>query len=563
MLYDIKNACNKEYLKFDDFEQAEKDARNAIQNYLSARKKKISLPPNIICDSEQKDWTYIFSLSNYAFGDRTSASVCVMFRNKRIKIEANAHILTNTYKEVEINTKALNEAVENYNFVGSKGCGGIRITMDPESITLNEGFINHICDAGRMIYKREDKSDIELSVEFILDQLMGALYAIETQRRYILPDEVEDNHEYLDYEECETEEEEIREEVEMSYKSSMGVQIDYDEVDYENEDREGAVITLKELKDLIKETQLRVVGQDEYVEQLAFCIYAGLNDNPKNIIVVGPTGTGKSFTVETIVGVLKTMGKNAAMIKADMSKYTPNGFQGANVNEIKGKIRRELFLERDLIIVYLDEIDKLFKEEYDGEGKNVNQDIQGEFLSMLSREGIAETEEGKEFLSKRLMFVSTGAFVGMDDLEAKHRKETVGVGFNTDKVYKKTKITENIKLEELLIEFGAIPEFIGRNNFFLKINTLTKNDYYKIATNEKYGDMYQVIDEYKKYGFNIAFRKNLIDEIVDCAYKQPMGARYIKSAFSLAAMNSFLDRLDNNQLDKEEKKLMVSKKDLE
>ncbi len=568
MKYDLKGNCNDEFLEFDDYEQAKKDARIAIENYLFARKRKILLAPDIDCDGDQNEWSFRFSLPNYAFGSLTSACVFAYFYDDKIELEVNGSIMFKPEESGRLDRDALNKVVSEYNFKGSGGGTGIRITMEPKTITLNEGFIKHICDEGKLLYDRDEKNDVELAVEFMLDQLMGALYAMELKREAILSKEVKEGDVDEDFEEYDSEEDEISRA--MQKKVSVDLDIECDSEEDEDEVNEVEEVRkdkdpgmdIEGLKHLMKKTKERVVGQDEYVENLAFAVYEGLNGNPRNMIVVGPTGSGKTFTVKSMQDVLKGMGKDVAFIREDCTTFTANGFKGNDVNELRKKILREVFKEKDLIIVYLDEIDKLFSAEYDGQGKNVNQDIQGELLSFLDRDSIASTEDGNRILSKRLMFICTGAFVGLDEIEAKYRKETVGVGFKTGEVRKNTKIAENVMLEQLLIEFGAIPEFIGRSNYFIRINELTKSDYYKIAMDKKHGVVQQIKAQYKKYGYSIAFRKNLIDEIVDSAFNQPVGARYIRSALARAAKNSAIAGVKSEKPINSQNKLNISKKDL-
>ena len=553
MRYGVWAKSNDKYLKYDDFEKTEKEARLFIEDCIFSDKDYSS--PTVACRHDRMEWQYRFFKKDSEIGDVVECNVYAFFHDNKIAIDVICEIALKGKDIGQANVKEIKQIAHNYDMNALVGESRIVLRSELELVVLNEGLIDCICEEGALIYNREEQSDWEIGIEFMMDQLQGVLYVMEEQTTIIYNS---DSEPFDDEESKSDKEEKVNESSKESSESIISEDIEL-APDLEEEEQEG--MTIGELKQIIKACNERVMGQEEYVETAAFCLYEGLNKNPKNLLVAGPTGSGKTYTIKTLIDLLKESGKNIGFIKEDVSNYTSNGFKGGDIEQIKKKIMGQMIFERDLIVVYLDEIDKLLIPEFDGAGMNVNSEIQGELLSLLTKD-ISNVEENVEALKQKVIFICTGAFVGLDEIKDKHRKTNEGLGFNREEVSKPTKITESIKLEQLLIEYGAIPEFIGRFNYFLEMNSLTKRDYWNIATDEEFGAIKETIDEYKKYGYDLRFRKNLIEEIVDCADKQPLGARYIKSAFNLAAKNSFLNRMKDNSVDITNDKLTVCKKDL-
>lgn len=566
MRYDIKHYSNEDFIEYDNFERAKNNTCMSIENtILSTNKREVLSTLDVNCNREQDEWTFKVWFPMYGIGGVNTLSVNAFFCEKIVEIEIKTVIGLTLEEQNNLDIDLIKEICADYDMEAFVGDDSIIIKSDPPRVKLNEGLIEEICDTGVGLYYRKIQSDEALLAEFLIDQMMGALYVLKTKKGEIFPGVYNEENGNGSKVESNNKENEEEADDESDSCEDLAVECSDFEDSFSEDSKEEKVnnmgMSLKDLKKLIKEAKKRIVGQDEYIENAAFCMYEGINNNPKNMLVVGPTGCGKTYTIETLIDILKKSGKDIQFIKEDVSGYTSSGFKGGDVEQIKKKIQKANFVDRDLIVVFFDEIDKLLVPEYDAAYSNVNAEIQGELLSVLTGD-VCATKEGTEKLRKNLMFVCTGAFVGLDEIESKKYKNSKGMGFNAEDEVKETKITERVKLEELLIEYGAIPEFIGRINYFLKLNNLTCKDYMEIATNEEYGVIKQLEEEYKKYGYNLKFRKNLIEEIIDGACNQPLGARYVKSAFSVAAMNSFLNRMKSEDISQSKDQLTVCKGDL-
>lgn len=284
--------------------------------------------------------------------------------------------------------------------------------------------------------------------------------------------------------------------------------------------------TNKNIVSLIKPHEMKkildsyVIGQDEakialsvamYNQQLIWTDKISCHFK-NNIIIVGPTGVGKTYLVETASKVLK-----APYVFCDSKMFSEVGYVGEDVNHILEMLYYAA--DKDLKkaengIVFIDEIDKIRRPKdmtsnfRDVSGEGVQQSllkmIDGAIININVKNEYGKIEEIK-FNTKNILFVMCGAFVGM----------------NLD-----------VDLSEALIQFGMLPELVGRISTIIKLNQLTKNDYIAIMKNVNDSIIDEYINLFNVDGIDIKFMDSAIEIIAEEANTKECGAR---SIFSILA----------------------------
>ena len=252
----------------------------------------------------------------------------------------------------------------------------------------------------------------------------------------------------------------------------------------------------------------------------------GLKFNSSNILLVGDTGTGKTYMVETLAKII-----GVDFYSTDATTYTEAGYHGDDVESII----KELFIQNDhskerteRSIVFIDEIDKLSKNPSKSEANTKG--VQQALLKLIEGKDITMRKHSKEDIkisTKNIMFIFAGSFRGIETLVKSRANPKQQMGFTPNK---ETKKTINYKINNNdLNKFGLIKEFIGRLTSTTILNKLDKKTLKKILLKKEdslinqYKDLFDLVDT------EIDFEKCSIQAIINKSYEHNTGARSLKT----------------------------------